>query len=534
MTGFDHVVVGAGSAGCVVAARLAEAGCRTLLLEAGPMPAETTAGEERLRDASRLVLDGASWDHTINVRTAEEARRRGGVPRWARWAYPLGRTLGGSSAVNGCLALPPLRRDFDAWADAGIEDWSWPAVLPWLQRAATGPLTITRPRLDALHPIDEAFVDACRSRGVPTADLLDLSATERPGGADGPAVGAIPSTSVDGVRVDVATAYLGLGDPLLTVRTSAVAHRVVVEHGRVRGVEVSGPAGREFVPADAVTVSAGALGTPAVLQRSGIGDPALLHELGLAVASPLPGVGQGLTDHASVVIWATCTYPHRDRERWRDVAALLPAGSNDGVDVMIGTLHDVDTDAIPALSGRLATGSVVGISTMLMRPSSRGSVRCTGSEPGQPLAVELGMLTEEEDLADLAAGVATAWELLSAPGIRDHLTKVEAWGDRVVADPTTLRSAVRNLAAPAWHPTGTAAMGPDDDPRSVVDARCRVRGVEGLTVVDAALFPTIPSTPTNLTTVAVAERAAALLANQVTSDDPADAATAASATGGPG
>jgi choline dehydrogenase len=413
------------------------------------------------------------------------------------------------------VALRGLPRDFDEWVKLGCPDWSWENVLPFYKRLEDdrdfiddqhgqgGPVVVTRPRRDEVHGLDVAFWQECLRRGVP--DLPDLNCGSEAG------VGPVPTNSVHGERVDMATAYLASARcrPNLEVRASTRVTRVVLDGRRAIGVEVLHDGRLTTVRARDVVLSAGAIGTPVILLRSGIGSALLCSALGVTPVVDLPGVGENLADHASVVIWAlpkpgVC----RPSSRWRDVAARLRGGLDDDVDLQVGLLNNVDSSAIPGFAGRLEGASVVGISVMLLRPRSRGRVFLDDPDPhGQPV-IELALGTAAEDVERLAHGVRLAWSLLRSPGIANQLDSVQLWTDRTVRDDTLVRSGVRNIMNPGWHAAGSARMGPACDRMSVVDQQCRVYGVENLRVVDASVFPTIPSAPTNLTTIMLAERVA--------------------------
>ncbi|MEU9983166.1 GMC family oxidoreductase [Streptomyces sp. NPDC050856] len=522
---WDHVIVGGGSAGSVVASRLAARnGRRVLLLEAGgEQPAGQDPASNPLRDASKLVLDGFNWDYRANLRGSgrlDKLLRDGVRPEeqparalWQRFPYQLGKVVGGSSAVNGAVALRALPRDFEDWVALGNPDWSWEQVLPFYKEIENDPdfpgsrhgdsglIPIRRPRRENLHELDAAFWDECNRMGV--ADQPDLNS----GADDG--VGAVPSNAIDGERVDTATAYLTAAReyPNLEVRTDTRVTRVLFEGNRAIGVEVERDGHLATVRAANVTLCAGAIGTPAVLMRSGVGPAALSAALGVTPVVDLPGVGENLVDHPSVVIWSmpkpgVCT----PGLPWRQVAARMSSGFDGDTDLQVGLLNNVESSTIPGFVDRLGVPMVVGISVMLMRPASRGRVYIDDADPRSKPVVELGFGSVPDDIERLAHGVRKAWSILQSPALAERFDGQQFWTDRMIENDKVLRSGVRNIMNPGWHATGSARMGPADDPMSVVDQEGRVHGTENLRIVDASVFPSIPSAPTNLTTIMLAEK----------------------------
>jgi len=526
---FDHVVVGGGTAGCVVAARLSENGTKTvLLLEAGPA-SDVDDPSSPLRDASRLVLEGYNWDYEANVRgparygdagapngAAAREGPRGPAPR-KPFAYRLGRVLGGSSAVNGGVALIGFPSDFGQWQAMGCPRWSWDHVYPWFRRIVgddsgndglpESPIRLRRPASDDLHVLDTGFVEACRDSGLPYLDDLNVG--------ESPAVGLVPSNVGDRAeRIDLYRSYLApcLGRKNLQVLTDAAAVRIDFAGRRATGVTVS-HGGRECTfQADDIVLCAGAVGSPALLQRSGIGDPEHLGRMGVPVVAALPAVGRNLSDHVSVVLWALPRAGiSRTGQPWRQVAARVASGVDEAVDVQLGFLNNVASSTVPAFQNRVDYPMVVGATVMLMRPEARGRVVVETPGTAAPPAIDLPLTANDADISRLVGGVRQIWKILTHPSVARHLDGIQFWSESMIGNDAVMASAIKNLANPGWHAAGTIRMGAADDPATAALDDGRVHGVEGVVVADASLFPVIPSMPTNLTTVMTAERIARFL-----------------------
>jgi choline dehydrogenase len=499
---FDVVIVGGGPAGCVLANRLTEDAGRTVaLVEAGPdygpdpyrWPAE-------LRDPGIIGPDLHSWGYTLAGRPADRPL-----------ALHRARVVGGTSAINGCLWLRGSAADYDGWAALGNPGWSFDDLLPYFRKAEADPMGGPLHGTDGPVPVDRApdatlpgvalaFAAAARALGFPWIDDLNGDPEQRPG------VGPGPKNVAGDVRMSAAFTYLGAARPRpnLTLVTNALVDRVVVEEGRAAGVRMADGSevrGREVV------LCAGAYGSPAILLRSGIGPAADLRALGIPVVADRSGVGANLHDHPMVQLVnadgmpVLAVTPDASPQRPAFARRIVKARSSQAVD-------EIDLHIYPFVFLDEARGRwVFLLNASLQRATSRGTVRLTSPDPEAPLEIDHNYLAEPGELDACCDGLQLAARLAATEPLASATEPVPGdapdWADR-----DQVREWVRSTVGTTFHPSSTCRMGPADDPAAVVDHEGRVRGVEGLRVADASIFPTGPRANLHCTVVAVAEKLA--------------------------
>ena len=488
------LVLGGGAAGCVVAARLADAGCDVLLVEAGPdyrthLPPDLSNG---LRNSMSLHDWGLSH-----------------IPR--RWhppfPMPRGKVVGGSSAVNTCIALRGRAEDFDAWSSAGPE-WTWPACLSAFRaierdldlgntadHGSDGALPIQRHT--TLHPWQAAFLEAAERLGIPA--VPDMNAGDGPVGA-----GRLPMNLIDGHRVSAAEAWLTPARRALPNLRILAEHRVAHlrwDGTRVIGATADGPHGRITLHADRVILAAGAIHTPGILLRSGIGPAARLRTLGGEVRVDLPGVAHRLLDHPGTAIFLRPRQPLPNGPSTPALQASLRTTWHDRADLQIqpGSLVP-----LPGFTPRL-----VSIMGHLATPAGPGTLTFPSLHPDATPQIRSAFFEHPQDEAAGVALLERACALAAQPPMRRLARRVLPF---FAPTPARLRRHLRWACDSGYHPCGTAPMGPSSDRFAVTNARGAVHGAPGLHIADASLFPSIPASNIHLPTLMVAWRIGGWLA----------------------
>ena len=526
---YDYIVTGAGSAGCVLAARLTESGrFRVLLLEAGGKDSNPWI-HIPMGYAKTFVDSRVNWkfesepEKELNGRTMYQ---------------PRGKVLGGTSSINGMIYMRGNAADYDQWRQLGNEGWDYDSVLPYFRKAednergeddyhgSGGPLRVSNQPYE--WDIAKALLEACRQAGIPFNP--DFNGARQEG------CGYYQTTTKDKRRWSTAAAYLRMAKrrPNLTIRTRAHTTRVLFEGTRATGVEFRTPNGLQVAHAGReVIVSGGAYGSPQLLQLSGVGPAQHLADMGIEVVRDVPGVGSNLQDHFNTF----CTY--RISKNWslnalhyslsnRLIAGaqylFLRSGPMSGNGMYVGALVRSDKRLerpdlqfnISAWStiDRTASGIIshpfpgISISPVHLAPEGRGSVRLRNNDPLAPPEIRFNFLRSESDMRVMIAGVRIARDIARQQALQQLMVEETAPGVATHSD-EQIAEDVRRRGVSNLHPVGTCGMG--HGPMAVVDPRLRVHGIAGLRVVDASIMPVIVGGNTNAPTIMIAEKAADMI-----------------------
>ena len=503
---YDVIVVGGGSAGSVVAARMAEDPDTTvLLLEAGTDYPDLANLPEDIQNGHTRTAEDERSEHNWALRgTITEEQGEIHVAQ--------GKVIGGGGSINGQVFLRGIPQDFDDWASWGNEEWSYTKVLPYFRKAETdldikddfhgtaGPLPISRKVGETWPVIQSAFHTACLQNGFDTTD--DMNGVEPTG------VGVVPMNNQKGVRMSTAITHLA---PMrhhlnLTIRGNVVARKILIENRQVTGVEVESGGEVFTVESNKVVLSAGALKSPHILMLSGIGPKDQLDEYGIDVLQNTPGVGANLRNHPISPISFRVKEGIKlqpDASGVRIALRYTAKGSDDSNDMMMTT-----SSLFSPFTGEMLPDRIGRISCVIELPAGAGFVRLNSADPAVQPKFDYRYFSHPEDMRRMRDGIRLAVKMLETDAYKDVSDGRVTPTEGILTDDDALDLWIRQTVGSARHVSGTCKIGPDSDPMAVVDQQCRVKGLQGLWIADSSVMPQVPRANANATAIMIGERVA--------------------------